>query len=250
MPSPPHLPPELEYDIFLLAFHNDPKNERNLVLVAKRVFDWLIPHRFHIVTLSDSDGESYPIEFNETTYQRYGHHVRHLFIQELRVAADLDLFPNVVNLGFWIDYEPTHLPFLLKLPLTRISADPSPELFQVFSNVTHLDLLSLDISLDEITSVLHLPKLTHVCVMCDISHSALNLFLEKERCPGLRVVVLWSIGVSSPVLGEHEGMKTDDKRIVLVRCAPSEDWQTGARGGLDMWKFAEQVIASRNVPGT
>ncbi|TFK57973.1 hypothetical protein BDN72DRAFT_866329, partial [Pluteus cervinus] len=34
-----HLPPELEHDIFLLAFQNDYRDATNLVLIAKRVFD-------------------------------------------------------------------------------------------------------------------------------------------------------------------------------------------------------------------
>ncbi|TFK66744.1 hypothetical protein BDN72DRAFT_899573 [Pluteus cervinus] len=243
---PPRLPPELEYDIFILAFYNDSKNEKNLALVAKRVFDWLIPHRYHIVILSDSDEGSYPIGFNEATYQRYGHHVRHLLIGVLRLGVYLHLFPNVVNLAFWVDYKPIHLPSLLQLPLTRLSADPSPALFQVFSKLTHLDILSTA-SDDEISPVLYLPNLTHLCVLRSISQSFLEMFLDKERCPELRVAIVWSFGSGSAVLYEHQSLEVDDNRVVMVRCEPRHDWQIGARGGFDMWKFAEGVIASRNV---
>ncbi|TFK66732.1 hypothetical protein BDN72DRAFT_131193 [Pluteus cervinus] len=248
MPTP-RLPPELEYDIFLLAFHHDSGDAKNLVLVAKRVFDWLIPQRFHIVTLSESG--SFPITFNETTYQRYGHHVRHLFIRIWRLGEYLHLFPNVVNLAYWIEYTPTHLPSLLQLPLTRLSTAPCPELFQVFSKLTHLDLTSeteLHPSNDEIASILYLPRLTHLCVLYDIPQSGLEMFLDKKRCPKLRVAIVWAFGGGSSVLYEHEDLEVDDDRVVMVECEPLGDWQIGASGGLDMWKFAEGVIDSRNTP--
>ncbi|TFK61971.1 hypothetical protein BDN72DRAFT_849178 [Pluteus cervinus] len=251
MTSSPRLPPELEYAIFLFAYQEDRKEAKNLALVSRRVFEWLIPHIFHIVILAGN--RSIPIQFNETVYGKYGHHVRHLFLQSSGARKHLDMFPNVVNLAFWIAYEPIHLPPLLRLPLTRI-ATSSLNLFQVIANLklTHLDLAStFGSNATDIKAALYLPQLTHLCVLDILSTSSLALFLERERCPELRVVISWWYGDShKPVLGmldeDHEQM--NDSRLVAIRCNSRRDWEMGARGGVDMWKFAESVISSRNAP--
>jgi hypothetical protein len=180
----PRLPPELEYSIFLLALEADYREAKNLLLVAKRVFDWcvqlhllrpliididhwlarLIPHVFGVVEFSHN--RSLPIAFNETVYKRYGCHVHDLHLETKEIAAHLPLFPNVVNLALQVRGTATpYLPTLLDLPLERLSITlsrdvPSPELFQVFSKVTHLDLfttlLSWTSSLPTVEELFHL----------------------------------------------------------------------------------------------
>ncbi|TFK73690.1 hypothetical protein BDN72DRAFT_893654 [Pluteus cervinus] len=119
----PRLPLDLEYTIFLFAFQTDPREARRLSLVAKRVFGWMIPHVSRVVKLSEV--VSFPVDFNEATYKKYGHHVRHLLLKSPRLREHLHLFPNVVNLAFWVPYDPIYLPRLLELPLTHISTTPS-----------------------------------------------------------------------------------------------------------------------------
>ncbi|TFK66740.1 hypothetical protein BDN72DRAFT_843829 [Pluteus cervinus] len=241
MSSSPRLPPELEQEIFLLAFHSDGAEVNRLCLVAKRVLDWLIPHRYHVVILSA--GRYSPIKFNETVYKKYGHHVRHLLLEDDQAREHLHLFPNVVNLAFWGSNEHTaiDLPPLLQLPLTCISIAFYPNLFRLFAKVTHLDLTTgFHHESTSIGSLLYLPKLTHVCVPSKFS---LELFLERERCPQLRVAIVWGLGSGGGVDG---GMSVRDKRVVMVRCDPHTDWEIGARGGLDMWRLAEGLISSRN----
>ncbi|TFK66752.1 hypothetical protein BDN72DRAFT_843837 [Pluteus cervinus] len=253
MSSSPYLPPELEYDIFLLAFQSDEKEARNLILVAKRVFDWLIPHIFNVVRL---DVQPFPIRFNESTYRRYGKHTRHLFFESSQLRQYLHLFPNVIDLAFWANCDETQIPVLLSLPLTRISIAPSPSLFQVFSKVTHLDLLTTFSSQFStinppgpvLEPLVYLPKLTHLSVLPSMPKEILNLFLDKERCPELRVVIFW--GLSDQAFPELDGDEASlrnegDARILRVKCDPRWDWEVGARGGVDMWKFADGIMALR-----
>ncbi|TFK66739.1 hypothetical protein BDN72DRAFT_843828 [Pluteus cervinus] len=245
--SSPHLPPELEHEIFLLAFQSEGAEVNNLCLVAKRVLDWLIPQIYHLVIISSE--KSSPINFNEIVYKKYGHHVRHLFLEDDELGGCLHLFPNVINLAFWVASDPAdvHLPALLQLPLTCISTNPSPELFQLFANVTHLDFLSgFDSESMDIKSVLYLPKLTHVCV---VSESSLRLFLERERCPQLKMGIVWGWGEADPKLDERTLSDVDDSRVMMIRCEPRGDWEIGAKGGVDMWRFAEGILASRNGSG-
>ncbi|TFK66110.1 hypothetical protein BDN72DRAFT_844737 [Pluteus cervinus] len=243
----PRLPPELEYTIFLLAFGNDPLEAKCLALIAKRVFDWLIPHIFRVVKLSVI--APLPIKFNEETYKKHGHHVRHLMLETVVLAGYLHLFPNVVNLAYWVTYNPRDLPFILQLPLTCISMRPTLDLFQVFAKVTHLDLwATIDPRSSEIRSALYFPKLTHLCVTTILEEAALRLFCERERCPELEVLVIWAYQDSEVMLND-EPPTVDDQRVVMIQCHAGRDWEQGARGGLDMWGFAEQVLEARKVLG-
>ncbi|TFK63493.1 hypothetical protein BDN72DRAFT_963884 [Pluteus cervinus] len=255
MPSP-HLPPELEYEIFILALENNHKDGKNLILVAKRVFDWLIPRIFRVVLLHST--RSIPIKFNKAAHERYGHYVEHLFIEPNEQGKYIGLFPNAKNLVLWTDYNSTYVKSLLTLPLTRLSIAPSDlhppslELFQVFSKLTHLDLVSMascwGTHLDIVKELLHLPKLTHLCVMRGFSAKTLELFLDRSRCPKLRVVILWEFSDNEAYLekGGFPGVY-DDGRVLRIKCQPLRDWEVGARGGVDMWKLADSIMASRTT---
>ncbi|TFK65227.1 hypothetical protein BDN72DRAFT_845813 [Pluteus cervinus] len=198
----PRLPPELEYIIFLLAFEVDRRKTTNLLLVAKRIFDWcrlarLIPRKFNLVEFSRD--KSLPIAFNEVVYKRYGHHVHDLHIENHEIARHLCLFPNVTSLTIWIRIDITpYLPILLDLPLKHLSVfvmTPSTELFQIMSRLTHLDLMTRhelwSKSLTTIKATLYLPKLTHLAFPLGFLGPGLEFFLDRRRCPELRVVMVW-----------------------------------------------------------
>ncbi|TFK63496.1 hypothetical protein BDN72DRAFT_847576 [Pluteus cervinus] len=239
----PRLPPELEHFIFLIALKADYREARSLLLVAKRVFNWLIPHVFGVVEFSNS--RSLPIAFNETIYKRYGCHVHDLHLETKQMACHLPLFPNIVNLTLRSQGAATsYLPALLDLPLERLSITlnfdpPSPELFQVFSKVAHLDLLTTLLSwssfLPTVEELLHLPKLTHLSVPWTFEPSVLMLFLDRRRCPELRVAIVW---------GGRAPPGVDDPRVCLSKSHPMKkrNWDAGERE-MDMWECAGGVIA-------
>ncbi|TFK65231.1 hypothetical protein BDN72DRAFT_845825 [Pluteus cervinus] len=238
----PCLPPELEYIIFVLAFEVDRRKTTNLLLVAKRIFDWLIPHIFNVVEFSRD--KSLPIAFNEVVYNQYGHHVHDLRIETPEIAHHLHLFPNVTSLTMWIRIGITpYLPILLDLPLKHLSVfgmTPSTELFQIMSRLTHLDLMThpklWSMTLTTVKELLYLPKLTHLAFPYSFLRPGLELFLDRRRCPELRVVMVWG-GLVPEV---------DDQRVLIVDVYPmkNRNWEEGGRW-VDMWKPAEEVIASR-----
>ncbi|TFK72681.1 hypothetical protein BDN72DRAFT_836001 [Pluteus cervinus] len=251
----PRLAPELEYAIFMTAIKSDAREAKNLVPIAKRVFDWLIPYVFHVVELDTE--RPVPITFNQSAFKRYGKHTRHLFLgRGSGQGKYIHLFPNVTNIVFWTGFDKAYLPALLQLPLTRISTEFTPQLFQVFQRITHFDLFSDEITMDAtFESQLYLPKLTHLCVLPELSPEVFELFLNRVRCPELGVVILWGSSSSGRGFPELDGnwaapVDEEDGRIVRVRCIPRVDWRVGARGGVDMWEFAERVLASRKGQDT
>ncbi|TFK61970.1 hypothetical protein BDN72DRAFT_964860 [Pluteus cervinus] len=247
MSSPPYLPPELQDEIFLLAFQKDHKDAKNLILIAKRVFHWLIPHVFRVIRLSKDHPT--PIKSSQSAYKQYGHHARHLLIDSTKLEEYLHLFPNVTDLAFWMKGNPAYIPSLLQLSLMRLSVHPGARLLEVLtiSNLTHLELTHYFDS-TYIKSTPHLPKLTHLCVMDIVPPSAFNFLLEEERCPQLRVVVIWTYEDCEPALYERESPIVDDPRIVRVKSSGgASEWEVGARGGMDLWKFGDKVIALRNA---
>ncbi|TFK65225.1 hypothetical protein BDN72DRAFT_845810 [Pluteus cervinus] len=90
--SSPRLPPELEHTIFVLAVEDDVQEAKNLLLIAKRVFDWLIPHVFKVVQFK---ADYYlPIAFNESVYRKYGHHVPSSLTSLIWCSGPIMLLPT------------------------------------------------------------------------------------------------------------------------------------------------------------
>ncbi|TFK65223.1 hypothetical protein BDN72DRAFT_962679 [Pluteus cervinus] len=242
--SSPRLPPELEHVIFLLAFQDDPRKAKHLLFIAKRVFNWLIPEAYKVVQFYED--RCLPVAFNESVYRKYGHHVRHLWLDTRNLRCGLTLFPNVTDLVLDSHYTPAQL---LRLPLKRLSiwtdGPPTPELFQVFSTLTHLDLDTLETWSSHISMVhklLYLPKLQYLCLVNGFPKHVLELFLDRTRCPDLEVVMVWRYK-------EGPQLVVEDQRVLEISPYPMRDWEAGVRGGMDMWKFADQAIASRKNGG-
>ncbi|TFK63191.1 hypothetical protein BDN72DRAFT_964072, partial [Pluteus cervinus] len=179
----PRLPPELERKIFLIALEiHGSKDVRNLLLIAKRVNDWLFPRVFEVVIL-DSE-RKFPIPFTFEKFERYGPHIRSLLLTSVGIGiqAQTDLAteyisccPNVTNLSIRARFfDDDHLrDAISSLPLTRLSIHissilqgTSPQLFQLFANLTHLHLFSSFLTPDDQPQSLRLffPSLTHIAL--------------------------------------------------------------------------------------
>ncbi|TFK63494.1 hypothetical protein BDN72DRAFT_902368 [Pluteus cervinus] len=256
MTSPP-LPPELEQIIFTLALENHLKDQKNLIFVAWRVYHWLVPLIFRVVLLHSN--RALPIKFNKAVYERHGHYTQHLLLEPDYLCKYLYLFPNVRNLALWTDNAHLHLDSLKKLPLTHLSISPlylkppSFELFQVFSNLTHLDLVSVLSAwtaprdhLATFKELLYLPKLTHLCVSPRFSIHGIELFLDRKRCGKLRVVIVCAFIDGDTYLEDEIPWGIEDQRVLNLKCHSIRDWEVGARGGTDMWTFADDILASRS----
>ncbi|TFK73862.1 hypothetical protein BDN72DRAFT_834197 [Pluteus cervinus] len=240
----PRLPPELEHQIFELAYAQSRVDQvsNNLFLVAKRVHEWLIPLRFEVVMIHASG--QWPL-----ILERYGHHVHHFHASSSSAKRLLSFCPNVTNLAIWTTVTSQDIHNIRSLPITYLSINIR-ELFQTdtdlhsfCSNITHLDVSSRSSwATEDVLS--HFPVLTHIALFEDIDERDIQACLVHGKA--LEVLVLISPGVDENGLVE-EAQDRDDKRIVQIEFGRSykDDWKEGAYGGMDMWVFSDEVIAKR-----
>ncbi|TFK65211.1 hypothetical protein BDN72DRAFT_207567 [Pluteus cervinus] len=254
MTTDARFPLELERIIFLMALQNRLSDAPNLFSVARRVHDWLVPKAFEVVVLQHR--QSYPIGFTKDKFQRYGKHVRHLLISSIPVGFDsasvyISFCPHVQNLALWTGHNPTEIEAIIKLPLTHLSVNIdrmgplSPPLLHLFSMITHLDVVGSFFSWDECASLIHFPILTHLAIFRGSLPAIVPLILEQ--LPQIQVLI-WRGNSPDEKLKESEFPESssfDDERLVCIECEDCEDWLNGARGGQDMWRFAESLVESR-----
>ncbi|TFK67162.1 hypothetical protein BDN72DRAFT_843411 [Pluteus cervinus] len=276
----PTLPPELEYQIFLFAFQKERTRPINLLLVAKRVHDWLIPRIYEILVFRG--GRARP---NVAQLRTYGHHTRHLILTgviPISVTEMLSYFPNVVNLAIWarswlqdFGVEPKNPLTSLRLKRLSIHLEDMKDINlesttnhevkinenikRFLSNITHLDC-SKAIGQRELTALTYCTSLTHLCIFDTLPTQDLRWVFDV--CNNLEVLI-WLItrsiaGVShtSVVVVKDErlratfkdcGLRPDDlDKIALIGCnGYGDDWERGARGGVDMWALADREVKNK-----
>lgn len=181
----------------------------------------------------------------------------------MAVLEFLSLCPNLEDIALWMPFpfSQTDIPALTSLRLTRLSFDVVTLLEQcgvavpnlAFPFVTHLDIstiLPVDGGLQWAKAIsAHFPALTHLSLMeMDDHHFCKTLLGALRKLRVLISVIGSSHYYSTSRPGKNQSLATFvDQRIVKVLCCPSfvEDWEAGARGGVDMYKVAEDVIAER-----
>ncbi|TFK73868.1 hypothetical protein BDN72DRAFT_875574 [Pluteus cervinus] len=258
----PRLPPELEEIIFTLALRADMYEAHNLLPVAKRVFAWLNPIIYEVV-VKDKD-RCWPPNLSLNRLQRYGGFVRHLLLayEFPEVPEYIALCPHVYDMGLWtgIPYTQEEQDELANLRLTRLSTNVpalfdkplTPKMITLFSNITHLDITSQhDYIWEHRYLLFYFPALTHITLFTHQDHSLLAEVLEMK--PDLKVIIwllgrreggeegqfMWALEDDKPPLG-------DDRIVFLSLRHPFEkDWEEGARGNMDVWRFAEHEISKR-----
>ncbi|TFK63497.1 hypothetical protein BDN72DRAFT_963888 [Pluteus cervinus] len=256
----PLLPPELERQIFLCALNNSRQDVQNLLSVAERVQTWLIPALYEVVAFHSEYWTPFP--FTKERYERYGKEARHLLVGTDDMIPYLSLFPNVTNLALWTGNDESLLGILEQLPLTRLSTTlhtfnpPTSALIRTFSNITHLEIVGgLDHERDCLQLLRHFTSLTHLCVLWEFNDEDLKKILTCHPSTSLKVLILWdstnnlkdddpTVGLSPLDLRDRE---LDDIRVVALEYNIIKDWENGARGDMDMWIFAENVVAERRL---
>ncbi|KAJ7748657.1 hypothetical protein B0H16DRAFT_1692107 [Mycena metata] len=258
------LPPELEREIFELCALYRPSSILRLVLVARRVNEWVGPLRYRTLvvdavshSMNDMASTGVPVhsvkrvaalDTNSPTSVLAA--VRHLFLLSSDDASDewtsvlaacthLDNLSLMGRTAKWI-----HL--ISSLPLKHLYAPPE-EIVQMlgptFAHLTHLEIFDTpqdrSLWLDKLAS---LPRLTHLAF-----HDRLDTLFPQllRECTGLRVLIcLAGLGTS------YEGAVelAQDVRFVAMRCDNYvQDWYMGARWGEDYWYRAEIFIAKRRT---
>ncbi|TFK73873.1 hypothetical protein BDN72DRAFT_834203 [Pluteus cervinus] len=266
----PRLPPEIEIEIFIVAFDTQKKHRTTLLCVAKRVRDWLIPLIYNTIVI-DLNYTGGPML---SALQQYGHHVQQVFAHQYPSESEqTDLFtycPNIWNLGLWCTGTLSEAVYKLK-GLRRLALDfygfeslreeehdgtvqPSIPIdiqkVAWFSNITHLVTSEITTIASSIP-LRRLPNLTHFMILSLTPRDVLRHILQSY--PKLKVVV-WLLGHVTDenkvfVLDSHsdDAPKINDKRIVTMNARFSENWIRAAKGDLekDLWVIAERTVEER-----
>ncbi|KAF8899529.1 hypothetical protein CPB84DRAFT_1780541 [Gymnopilus junonius] len=233
-PVLPTLPPELQCKIFEITASFSPKYALCLMLVARKVKEWIEPFLYHSIVFSRSF-ENYPPIYKgrdqwkatrAPLFDKATPHARHVLIESSRLDKSAEILqhaPNVESLALWslpliIESQRPLLPIIQSLTkLTRISASPYQLMktkgvsfvfdHAAFVNLTHFGILCMEEDICEWAAwaeLALLPKLTHLSV----DYSNPN-FVEDvlSGCTGLKLFVVFY----------------EDRRKVLDRAAEREE---------------------------
>ncbi|KAJ7711007.1 hypothetical protein B0H16DRAFT_1629875 [Mycena metata] len=252
------LPPELERVIFELAAWQSRKTIFTLILVAKKVCAWIEPELYHVLLFKLPEQAVRMLQSKPPEFLRQ--HVHHVALastfEHTDVARLLSTCTSIRNFAFWTgNTYPELVPLLCKLTnLQRLSIDlfdlfggdtelripPCEEL--PFTHITHLDILGL-VSPELWPVFAMLPRLTHLCFsdvyLPDAIRAAFDLCERLEL-----LVVIWIYQEDRS--GGEEQSEITDPRLCIIDCEMVyQDWELGARGGVDFWRQGEQMVEMR-----
>ncbi|KAJ7055779.1 hypothetical protein C8F01DRAFT_1157675 [Mycena amicta] len=288
MNDEPRLPLDLERDIFILAATIYPKTRPRLLLVARRVFEWIGPLRYKFFRIDENDwnhkirslkgslehtNEAFPI----ARILALG--VRRLVVDggyhDDASADTLETWRTIISLCTTTTHlaavgplvSPSLLPILQSMPNLRILGLYLHHLFDGVSsidlqhpalrNITHLDIFdSLDDtdgdSMRKILSV-QLPQLaalTHLSLLPPVSWSMVEELLRD--CKQLRLLLLVSILSSETGRAHAQQTPIRDGRLVMTKF---RRWAEAA-GDFDLppfWTQADEFVQNKRagkVPAT
>ncbi|KDR75630.1 hypothetical protein GALMADRAFT_140256 [Galerina marginata CBS 339.88] len=267
--SSPHLPQDLErlvFEMVALEAGSDIKSIAKLLPVAKRVCEWIRPILYNVFLLFKTP--RFPAGFPNFVeapdlLDDVGRFAKHLFI---RTPTDFETVnrllsscPNVQNIAIWCGSSQYamnfFLPALCCLPLKRLSSyinHPGLENFnpKMFSNLTHLDIVSYDgIWKESIMQLLaNFPKLTHLALPSTIDMDTVGITLRNSLHLRIVILIAEEYGKYSD---EEEFTEVDDQRLILMISDDYYDlernWENGARGGVDFWIDGERFSIARRA---
>ncbi|PPQ97696.1 hypothetical protein CVT26_001879 [Gymnopilus dilepis] len=248
------LPPELEHIIFTDAALEWDRNDcAPLLLVAKRVHEWILPLVYRVFNQAQlpkfPDFQKYP----SIRLSYVGKYAKHLLIgYEVDAESFLSSCPNVRNLALWYGISmPRHQDALDNLRLFRLSAVFSQTEIGMlrrptFTGLTHLEILSFynPSAWDRSKIIADLPRLSFLSLPFRDGHLVPLCF---EQCPSLRVLLIKrdrEYGSMGFVAGGSLDLSTvQDTRLVLMLAdfyiGSERDWIDGAHGKADSWATAE-----------
>ncbi|KAJ7055831.1 hypothetical protein C8F01DRAFT_1157826 [Mycena amicta] len=284
MNDEPRLPLDLERDIFILAATIYPEMRPHLLLVARRVFEWIDPLRYNFLRI-DGDPRNYKMRSLKGSL---GHTnasnafpiarilalgVRRLVVNgRYEASADtLKTWRTLISLCTTTTHlaaigplvSPSLLPILESMPNLRVVALHLDHLFDGISsinlqhlalrNITHLDIFdSLDNTMRKILSV-QLPQLaalTHLSLVPPVPWSMVEELLRD--CKQLRLLLLLWLPPSETGRAHAQQTPIRDGRLVMTNF---RRWGEAA-GDFDLppfWKLADEFVQKKRagkVPAT
>ncbi|KAJ7645227.1 hypothetical protein DFH06DRAFT_1136689 [Mycena polygramma] len=265
---------ELERLVFELAAKDRP-SILALILVARRVREWVEPFLYAVLTLEDNNKrtrailkavKSKPAPFLAASVRNVlvEAQLESLKLEPTELQELLEACPGITNLALYgVVAGPQLLPALAGMHLQRFGADFG-DLFgsdaavdlthPLFSTVTHLDVFDyIDFEGDDeghgtewLRNLPVLPALTHLRLNSPPTEETLRDTLKG--CSQLRILVVTfddtdecSFGAYSQAV--RESFQITDPRVVLTDLdSYSADWEKGARGVADIWSWAEKRV--------
>ncbi|TFK69583.1 hypothetical protein BDN72DRAFT_608253 [Pluteus cervinus] len=267
MPDPT-LPPEIEEIIFInaLKLKSDGENALNLLLVARRIHAWLMQVLIETISIAFKSDRvlsplKYPFRWDISTLERYGVHTRYFFIWDsdfrrggAKPAQYFSLCPNITNLVLWCDsdLDQADVESLSFLPLTHLSVnlerlpEPTAKVIELYSRITHLELLDgFDLETGP-TIIQCFTSLTHIAVPeCHRHNQDIVPFLVGN-IPTLQILI---VSIGGDAIGLKElNFEVDHPGVVGVSFkidSQVEDWLLDVQEGRGMWGFADEAVRER-----
>ncbi|KAF8907955.1 hypothetical protein CPB84DRAFT_1822373 [Gymnopilus junonius] len=255
----PILPPELERQIFELAASGSSRSAATLILVARRVKEWIEPELYKIIFFAPPL-PSFPPIYHYTEYDlsdrvklplfyKATKHAKHVLLYSVTwhiVAEILQNCTRVENLALWETYDYRYAKYVIQaLPIQRLSLDlftmgvETPFDESPFHNITHLQLSNIFFDRQKTCEKLALlPKLSHLAVEQPISDFAQDIL---DSCKSIEVLVCFVRSYQQYSTG------VSDKRVVLLSLSDDydgiEEWKADALGKEDFWQKADRQVA-------
>ncbi|KAJ7504182.1 hypothetical protein B0H11DRAFT_507179 [Mycena galericulata] len=269
----PHLPSELEREIFELAAARNRRSIPKLLLVARRVHEWLEPLLYHVLLFRrdrDDKGPTKPMPMEpimraiETKPRAFFYEsVKHLAVNNnvprANVERILSVCTGIVNLALFNgDSDPSFIPYIDCIRPQRFAANMmvlfagAPDFtHSLFANVTHLDIAdTFGLTWEPWNKLALLPCLTHLSFNYSDEALPAGLFhTVLVECALLQaLVVVWPNMIMVEYEAEFSQYPTHDPRFVMIICSKYFwDWEAGARGGVDFWSRADTFIAQKRL---
>ncbi|KAF7362335.1 hypothetical protein MVEN_00580100 [Mycena venus] len=271
------LPLELEWQIFEICACSRPVTIPKLMLVARRVKEWVEPLLYRTIVISviySIDGHpdftedilwtvlrSKPAAFFRDSVRHVLIHgtwdddadwtdfvrfvlsictgVQTLFVSQSHPLLELSTMP------FGLKHLcTTFMPLLIDIPST------SP----LFAQLTHLELIgpaSTDENTDISTTVALLPRLTHLSFNEESEEAAVpfipSYLTVLQNCASLSVLIsLWDHDYPEDLLSQYvHALAKDPRFVVLDGTEWFRDWEMEVLDGSGYWSQAENFIAKR-----
>ncbi|KAJ7866965.1 hypothetical protein B0H14DRAFT_357454 [Mycena olivaceomarginata] len=267
----PFFPLELEREIFETAAYFHPETRSSLVLVSRRVYEWIDGIKYSAVTPRGAQWSCsvrhllQAIQCNSKPASFFHRHVEHVFINALLINASdmqqiLSTCSGVQNLIILHSdrHSESIIPGIATFKLRRLSIqwlfilrdmDPRQPMFAL---LTHFDLFDLLVGPNGPQSafVAQLPALTHFAAHSstiaggEFSAPAQDIL---AACKSLRVFVFRPLrtrgGLPVEILPS-----TDDVRFVYMDLQYPDfegGWIVQTRGGTDFWARADAFVGKK-----
>ncbi|KAJ7784961.1 hypothetical protein DFH07DRAFT_872923 [Mycena maculata] len=267
------LPGELEREIFEISALSLPVSIPKLMLVARRVHDWVEPLLYRVIFIGGSPRMNIFPPFTMDILLRvvekmptgFLHNaVRYLFIGSPPTPTDQEWLENgkailsactgLKDLASLADLAP-HEDILQNLRLEHFTLhldalfplEPANFAHPVFTHVTHLELLGQHGQMEEWAGIASMPHLTHLSFEALAQCGPLSKVLRTCERMECLLLLLGVYHLAHTAFAESTGITEDVRFVMMVPKTWHAYWQLGAAGDKTYWTLAEAFISAKRA---